>query len=234
MSREATIAERLRRQYPADRWAFLRQVQSAPGARVEGVRVADVIAVALWPSMGPRVEFIEIKDSTQDLDREGPEKSAPFARYATRRYIAVSSPWQRVVPSKDRLPQGFGLWSCGTGRPRPIVPAHDNQGAEPLPPFALCLLRAAQREAMATSASAAGIDIPMVAVTRPYLSRNRIGLGCGHAVTSLAKVKPDRVPCEGCLLGWPADAEMIEAAIADAGADQLDRFAALIAARRAA
>jgi hypothetical protein len=56
----------------------------------------------------------------------------------------------------------------------------------------------------------------IVAVTRPYLSKTRVGLACGHAVTSLAKVKPDRLPCEGCLWGWPTDMEIVEAAIADA------------------
>jgi hypothetical protein len=48
---------------------------------------------------------------------------------------------------------------------------------------------------------------PMVAVTRPYLSKTRVGLACGHAATSLANVKPERMQCEGCLEGWPTDLE---------------------------
>ena len=102
MPREEAIAARLVVRYPADRWALLRHVRSAPGGRVDGLRIADVIAVALWPSMGPKLEVIEIKDSAGDLRREleQPEKNAPFAAYASARWIAVAAPWKRVVTSK--------------------------------------------------------------------------------------------------------------------------------------
>jgi hypothetical protein len=68
-----------------------------------------------------------------------------------------------------------------------------------------------------------------VAVSRPYLSKTRMGLACGHAVTSLTKVKPERLPCEGCLRGCPTDLDMVEAAIADATPEVRDRLQALLA-----
>jgi hypothetical protein len=71
---------------------------------------------------------------------------------------------------------------------------------------------------------------PIVAVTRPYLSKTRVGLACGHAVTCLAKVKPERMPCEGCLNGWPTDLEIAEAAIAEATPEVRERLVALLTA----
>jgi hypothetical protein len=69
----------------------------------------------------------------------------------------------------------------------------------------------------------------MVAVTRPNPSKTRAELACGHAVTSLAKVKPERLPREGCLRGWPTDLEMAEAAIAAATPQARDQLRALLA-----
>jgi hypothetical protein len=56
--------------------------------------------------------------------------------------------------------------------------------------------------------------------------------GAGHEVLRYAD--GDRVPCQGCLDGDPTDSEMVEAAIADATPDQIETYAALIAARRVA
>jgi hypothetical protein len=67
---------------------------------------------------------------------------------------------------------------------------------------------------------------PIVAVTRPYLSKTRVGLACGHAVTSLAKVKQEPLACEGCLR--PTDLEMVEAAIAEVTPEVRERLAALL------
>src|SRR5271170_4632714 len=109
----------------------------------------------------------KIKCSAGDLRRETPEKSAPFLRYASRRWIAARSPWKDVVPSKSLLPHGFGLWSVGTGKPEVVMPAPEHRPAERLSPFELALLRAA---VVNTGESAAG-DAPLVEVIRPFLSR---------------------------------------------------------------
>jgi hypothetical protein len=229
MSREAAIAERLRLAYPSDGWALVRRVRSALGerGRSEGVRIADVIAVGLYDGA---VDFIEIKCSAGDLRRETPEKSAPFQRYASRRWIAARSPWKEVVPSKSLLPHGFGLLSVGTGAPVVVVPAEETEPAERLSPFELALLRAA----VANTGEHAASDAPLVEVIRPFLSRGHVGLGCHHAAMSLAKITPDKLPCWGCFEGRPTDSEAIEAAIRDASPEQIARYAALCAARRVA
>src|SRR5580698_107809 len=104
--REAAVAERLSARYPADRWGLVRHVRTAPGVGVEGLRIADICAIALWPSMGPCLEVIEIKCSDRDMrfEIEHPQKSAPFLPYASARWFAVPAPWQRILTSKSLLP----------------------------------------------------------------------------------------------------------------------------------
>jgi hypothetical protein len=232
MSREATIARRLRGAYPAKKgWALFRHVRSALGerAREEGVRIADLIAVHLYSG---EVEFIEIKCSAADIHprREPEQKSAPFVPYASRRWIAVPSPWPDVVTSDELLPEGMGLYSVGTGKPVPVRPAPRVEPAERLSPFELSLLRAAQ---VAAEASGETGDAPMVEVVRPYLGGGHVGLGCHHATKSLAKTVPDKLPCDGCKHGRPTDREAIEGAIRDATRAELEAYRALIARRLA-
>jgi hypothetical protein len=232
-SREQAIAAKLAARYPSDRWAWVPQVRSAQGGRAEGLRIADLIAAAFWPSDHGRIELVEIKVSDRDLRRETPEKSAPFVPYASACWIAVPAPWHRVVHSKSLVPEGWGLLSVGTGAPAVIVPALEREPAERLSPFELALLRAAVVHAGEHAASDAG-DAPVVEVIRPFLSRRHVGLACHHAAMSLAKTTPERLPCFGCRDGRPTDPEAIEAAIADATAEQLARYAARCAAWRVA
>jgi hypothetical protein len=228
LSRERDLVAKLGARYPPDRWALVPQVRSAQGGRVEGLRVADLLAVAFWPSDRGRVELVEIKVSAADLGRETPEKSAPFVSYASACWIAAPAPWQRVVPTKSLLPDGWGLLSVGTGAPSVIVPAPERDPVERLSPFELALLRAA-----VASAGEQGVgDAPLVEVIRPFLSRGHVGLGCHHVAMTLAKTTPERLPCFGCRDGRPTDPEAIEAAIADATAEQLARYAALCERRR--
>jgi hypothetical protein len=233
VSAEAAIARKLRLWFPADRWVLVRHAATHTGPREKGTHIGDVFAVAFWPSMAGQIEMVEIKDRADDFDSEmgDEEKGSAFDPYLSRRWIAVSSPWQRVVRSKDRIRQPWGLLSCGTGKPRRIVPAVKLKPSERLSPFALSLLVAAQA---AAEASAATGDAPMVEVSRPHASRTHAILACFHAVPSLAKTVPPKLPCPGCRDGRPTDEQAIEAAIRDADRDQLDRLAAMIAARRAA
>jgi hypothetical protein len=71
-----------------------------------------------------------------------------------------------------------------------------------------------------------------VEVVRAFLSRGHVGLGCHHVAMSLAKTTPERLPCFACREGRPTDPEAIEAAIADATAEQLVPYAAHCAGRR--
>jgi len=226
LSPEPAIVARLARRYPPDRWALVPQVRSAQGGRTEGLRIADLIAAAFWPSDNGRVEMVEIKVSAGDLRRETPQKSAPFIPYAAACWIAAPAPWNRVVPSKSVLPEGWGLLSVGTGEPAVIVQAEEREPMERLSPFELALLRAAVAN---TGESAAG-DAPLVEVIRPFLSRGHVGLGCHHAAMSLAKTTPDKLPCLGCRDGRPTDPE----AIADAAPEQVARYLALCEGRRVA
>ncbi len=228
MSREArnherALAGKLVARYPSDRWALVPQVRSALGGQPEGLRIADLLAVAFWPSDQGRVELIEIKVSATDLGRETPEKSAPFAEYASACWIAVPSPWHRVVHAKSDLPDGWGLLSLGMGEPAVIVPAPVRRREKRLSPFALALLRAA----VASVDEHPALDAPLVEVIRPFLSRGHVGLACHHAVMSLAKKMPHKLPCLECRDGRPTDAEAIEAAIRDATPEQRARYAAL-------
>ena len=138
------------------------------------------------------------------------------------------------IPSKALLPQGWGLYACGsTGKPRRIVPARDNQGAEPLPPFALALLRSSQPLRASGLPDVEGLeDVPIVEVTRPYLARGTVGLACGHTAASLAKTPPVRLPCQACKEGLPTELELAEAVIRDASRSELDRLASLVEAQR--
>jgi hypothetical protein len=197
---------------------------------VEGLRVADVVAVAFWPSDRGRVELVEIKISAADLGRETPEKSAPFMPYVAARWIAVPAPWQRVVPSKSLLPNGWGLLSVGTGAPKVIERAPERKPLEWLSSFELALLHAA----VANTGEHRAIDAPLVEVIRPFLSRGHVGLACHHVAMSLAKTTPEKLPCLGCRDGRPTDPEAIEAAMREATPEQRERYAALCADRRVA
>ncbi len=111
-----------------------------------------------------------------------------------------------------------------------IARARESEPVERLSPFELALLRAA----VANTGERGSQDAPLVEVIRPFLSRGHVGLACHHVATSLAKTTPEKLPCLGCRDGRPTDPEAIEAAIADATAEQLARYAALCAGCRVA
>jgi hypothetical protein len=155
---------------------------------------------------------------------------AAAADVDTHSYLAVAR-WHEA-PERTHAEI---LAALDTGGADFILRAGEREAEPPTPGFLRSLLRAGARPS-AEAATATGAA-PRVVVTRPYLSKKRVGLGCGHAFTSLAKVRPhpgDRVPCQGCLDGDPTDSEMVEAAIADATPDQIEMYAALVAARRVA
>jgi hypothetical protein len=141
-----TILVGLRRRYPAPEWSLLSEVRTATGD-VEGLRIADAIAVALWPSNGGRIHGIEIKLSRGDFLRERarPAKSAPFRALCSAWYLATPAPWKRLLLSRSELPEGWGLLEVGTGDPVVVVEAPERPRPELTPDFVLALLRAAAR-----------------------------------------------------------------------------------------
>ena len=228
------LAEAVRDLY-APGWAVFTEVRNTTGAGHDVLRYADVVAVDLWPSSPDawRIHGFEVKRTRKDWCSElrDPAKSAPIKLFCASWYVVVPAPWTNVILTLAEIPDRWGLLEVGTGGAEIVLQAGERQAEPPTPGFVRSLFRAAS--AGAVSASPPG-DAPVVLVTRPYLSKKRVGLACGHAVTCLANVRPERLPCEACLAGAPTDVEMIEAAIGEATLDQLDRYAALLAARRAA
>lgn len=216
--------------YPAPEWGFYREVSSATGA-VEGKRRADAIAVNTFPSKGWEAVYFELKVSRGDLRRElrNPEK-AKLTRFCTESFIVVPAPRKLVIPDLTELPRGWGLIEVGTGKPVTIVEAAKKVAAEPDMDFTRSLLRAGATQGAAALGEIAGA--PMVAITRPDLSRGRVALACGHvAPMPLAKKLPAKIPCFACAEGRPVDLEVVEAMIDDAEDEDLARIAAMVERR---
>lgn len=215
-------------------WAMFTEVRNTTGTSHDVLRYADAIAVDLWPSSpeGWRIHGFEVKRTRKDWRNElkNPAKSAPIKLFCAAWYVVVPAPWTNILLSLSNIPDRWGLIEVGTGGAEIILQAGERQAEPPTAGFVRSLLRAASKGAVEAPP---GNDAPLVPVTRPYLSKRRVGLACGHAAPCLAKVRPERLRCEACVVRAPTDAE-IEAAIAEATLEDLDRLAALIADRRAA
>lgn len=228
------IVEKLGTIYcPSKGWGLYPEVRSAPGAGVEGIRVADAVAVSLWPSRGLEVRGFEVKVSRNDWlrERKQPDKAETIARFCARWYLVTPAPRKDVITSLDELPEGWGLIEVGTGEPRIIRESTERTAEEPTPAFLQSLLRASFERGASDSAMDTA---PLRLITRPALSRFHVGLACGHAAPAPgAKKMPARIPCFSCLEGAPADLEVARAVIADADATTLRLLAAEIEGRRA-
>lgn len=231
----ARVFAGLRDVYAAPEWALLSEVRSATG-QTEGLRIADVLAVNLWPSGKGHLHGIEIKVSRADAQRElrNHLKSEPFRRVCSSWWLAVPAPWKRVLLSISEVPDGWGLYEVGTGGAVEVVSAAVREPVDMTPEMTLALLRAATR-ANDVDAVLRISGAPSQLVTRPHLSRDRVGLACGHVATKpLTKAMPLRLPCVACAEGRPPDREMVLAAIDDASAEDLHYFAEALKARRGA
>jgi hypothetical protein len=88
------------------RWAYAEQVRSGSGL-VDGKRIADAVAMDLWPSKGQEIHGHEVKVSRSDwlCELRDAEKAEAFRPYMSR--------WWLVVPDaaivRDDLPEGWGL-----------------------------------------------------------------------------------------------------------------------------
>jgi len=105
--READIVEALARRHPENEWAFFAQVRNGTGFQRE-TRMADAIAMNLWPSRGMEVHGFEVKVSRPDFlhELQQPEKADSIAKYCDRWWLAISSP--DIVHSGE-LPAAWGL-----------------------------------------------------------------------------------------------------------------------------
>jgi hypothetical protein len=232
MRRASGFLEKLRVLYPSPEWALFPEVRSGTGTRIDAVRYADALAVNLLADAW-EIHGFERKENRNDWRREfeRPEKSAPIAAWCCAWWLVVPAPWKRVVLALSELPEGWGLVELGTGRPSIVLPAAPRRASDPPHTFVASLLRSASRLAEGDPEA----EAPMVAITRPHLSRSHVGLACGHvAPRPLAKVIPLRLSCLGCAEGRPADREVLEAMIDEASPEALEALAERIEARRPA
>jgi hypothetical protein len=213
------MIEKLRSIYSLDTgWVLATEVRSATG-RVEGLRVADAVAVSVWPSMGLEIHGFELKVSRKDWQAElaQPAKAREIGRFCSRWYLVVPAPWKNVVTSLSELPEGWGLITIGTGGAEVVREAEERQAQEPTPAFLQALLRAGAR-----GSAVEGTSAPLVRITRPHLSRTLVGLACGHtAPAPMAKKMPLSVQCWSCAEGRPSDLEMVRAFLEEASPEVL-------------
>ena len=144
---EHRLSTGVRRIYGPPEWALFSEVRSATGCP-DVLRVADAIAVNLWPSRGrwSAVGF-ECKETRPDwlAELRDPEKTGPFKLFCSAWYVVVPCPWKSVLLSLRELPERWGLIEIGTGRPRIVQLAEEREAEEPDLGFVRALLRAATR-----------------------------------------------------------------------------------------
>ncbi len=216
--------------YAPPAWALFTEVRSATGPH-DVLRIADAIAVDTLERPRWRIHGFELKRDRKDWvrEREDPAKSAPLRLFCAAWYLVTPAPWKRVVLSLRELPARWGLIEIGTGGAQVVQPAPERDAEEPSAPFLQALLRAAARSAEDRRAALRSAEdrVPQVEITRPGLSRERVGLACGHtAARPLAKALPRAAPCWSCADGQPTDRELVEAAIRDASEDDRARCSA--------
>lgn len=120
---EASVLAALQRRYTeshgnGDRWAFATHVKSGAGfydttpGSFAYHRIADAVAMDLWPSKGLEIHGHEIKVSRSDwlAELKQPEKSWPVRRYCDRWWLVVSD---RSIIKPGELPEGWGLMAIG-------------------------------------------------------------------------------------------------------------------------
>ena len=102
---EATILSLLRTRYPLPSFAFIPAVPN--GTSGNKTRTADAFAMGCWRSVGVELQGFEIKVSRSDWRREiqKPEKSAAFAPYVHRWWIAAP----KGVVELTEMPAEWGL-----------------------------------------------------------------------------------------------------------------------------
>ncbi len=240
---DPAILSALRELYSAPEWLVLGEVRSGTGFREE-VRYADALAVNMWPSSTDRLIGFEFKAATlarharADLRRElkRPEKARAIGRFCSLWYLVVRAPWKKTLFSFDELPEGWGLIEVGTGKPVVVRQGVERMAESLSEALMLSLIRSASEQGNDERGGARHGKVmaaPLRQVSRPRLSREHMGLACGHVLPRpLIKAPPPRVNCEACAAGLPIDRQMLEAIVCDMGPAELADAAALIERRR--
>jgi hypothetical protein len=124
------LLARLARRYPAPRYALLPQVRSNTGLE-PGYRMADAVAMSLWPSRGLTIEGFEIKTSRRDWTREleDPGKADVIGRLCDRWWVVAG---QAEIVAPGELPDAWGLLvPDDKGSLAILAPAVDNPNPDP-------------------------------------------------------------------------------------------------------
>lgn len=136
----AKLRKALRRRYPAPGWALLFEVPNGTGGHKS--RVADAVAMGLWPSRGLHLHGFELKAYRSDWLRElkNPKKAETVAQYCDLWWLVTEPDVARV----DEIPDAWGWLELQKGgklreRKKALM-----RGGEPLSrSFLAALLRAA-------------------------------------------------------------------------------------------
>lgn len=221
----AYVVNGLRKMFPPHLYLLAEQVNTATGGDVEGVQIADVVALPLWPSGRGKAHGIEVKVDPLDADaeRRRAQKNARFRQLCSRFSYAVPAPWHKVFRAKGDVPEGCGLLSVGAGGAEVIVPAVEHKAPPMGLDFMLALFRSSAR---AGDRPADGLpcdeDAPWQAITRPSLSRFTVGLACLHvAARPPQKTLPRAMRCYSCAAGFPADLEVLERVLVELPMDEV-------------
>lgn len=101
----------LRKRFPPQAFALLSQVSNATGGR--RTRVADALALGLWPSRGIELHGFEIKRQRADwvLELNNPAKADAFAKFCHRWWVVAACDG---IVREGELPPAWGLLVAGT------------------------------------------------------------------------------------------------------------------------
>ena len=149
----AEVVERaLRSVFAPPEHAIFFEVPAGTGAAGRR-RVADAVAMSLWPSRGLEIVGVEIKTSRSDWlrERKNPEKAEEIAAYCDRWALATAE----GVAKPEEIPRAWD-WFVVSGEGR-ISPARRGVATAAKPPdrtFVAALLRSAEKTVAAAQAEA--------------------------------------------------------------------------------
>jgi hypothetical protein len=108
----ADVKALLRSRFPKGEWALAFEVADATGGR--GRRLADAVAMNMWPSRGLAIHGFEIKVSKTDWKKEllSPEKAEAVSKYCDHWWIVAP---QGIV-CEDDVPATWGYLEIRDGQ----------------------------------------------------------------------------------------------------------------------
>lgn len=162
------LLDMLRRRYAAPAYALFAEVGDATAGRS---RIADAMAMGLWPSRGVELNGFEIKVDRRDWLRElkNPEKAERIARFCDFWWLVVSD---SEIVKDGELPPNWGML-VPRGKDLSVAVVAKNLDPAPITrKFLAALLRAAHKvspmENAVIAARKEGIEIGMERAKREW------------------------------------------------------------------